>query len=99
MPGPRGLHRSPPRSSTEWKKSAEPLHKQWADNVRKAGGDPDAIMKELKQSLAQIQGGVLTGAARSQFDWTLSHSRLTPAAAGCPPPSPPMGRCDPAKGR
>jgi TRAP-type C4-dicarboxylate transport system substrate-binding protein len=37
----------------EWKKSAEPLHKQWADAVRKAGGDPDAIMKELKQSLAQ----------------------------------------------
>ena len=37
----------------EWKKSAEPLEKQWADNVRKAGGDPDAIMKELKQSLAQ----------------------------------------------
>ena len=45
----------------EWKKSAEPLEKQWADNVKKAGGDPDAIMKELKQSLAQIQGGVLTG--------------------------------------
>ena len=45
----------------EWKKSAEPLEKQWADNVRKAGGDPDAIMKELKQSLAQIQGGVLIG--------------------------------------
>jgi len=37
----------------EWKKSAEPLEKQWTDNVRKAGGDPDAIMKELKQSLAQ----------------------------------------------
>src|SRR6478609_3425846 len=37
----------------EWKKSAEPLEKQWADNVRKAGGDPDAIMKELKRSLAQ----------------------------------------------
>jgi hypothetical protein len=37
----------------EWKKSAEPLEKQWADNVRKAGGDPDAIMKELKQSLGQ----------------------------------------------
>jgi len=32
----------------EWKKSAEPLEKQWAENVRKAGGDPDTIMKELK---------------------------------------------------
>src|SRR5258705_7446549 len=39
----------------EWKKSAEPLEKQWVDNVRKAGGDPDAIMKGLKQSLAQYK--------------------------------------------
>jgi hypothetical protein len=39
----------------EWKKSAEPLEKQWADNVRKAGGDPDAIMKELKTSLGQYK--------------------------------------------
>jgi hypothetical protein len=39
----------------EWKKSAEPLEKQWAENVRKAGGDPDTVMKELKQSLAQYK--------------------------------------------
>jgi len=39
----------------EWKKSAEPLHKKWADNVRAAGGDPDAIMNELKASLAQYK--------------------------------------------
>ena len=39
----------------EWKTSAEPLHKQWNDNVRKAGGDPDAIMKELNQTLAQYK--------------------------------------------
>jgi len=37
----------------EWKKSAEPLLQKWADDVRGAGGDPDAIMKELKASLAQ----------------------------------------------
>jgi TRAP-type C4-dicarboxylate transport system substrate-binding protein len=37
----------------EWKKSAEPLEKQWADNVRKAGGNPDTIMKELKDQLTQ----------------------------------------------
>ena len=37
----------------EWRKSAEPLQKKWADNVRKAGGDPDAIMKELKAALAK----------------------------------------------
>ncbi len=39
----------------EWKKAAEPLEKTWADNVRKAGGDPDAIMKDLKATLAQHQ--------------------------------------------
>jgi TRAP-type C4-dicarboxylate transport system substrate-binding protein len=37
----------------EWKTSAEPLRKKWADNVRAAGGDPDTIMNELKASLAQ----------------------------------------------
>jgi TRAP-type C4-dicarboxylate transport system substrate-binding protein len=37
----------------EWKKAAEPLEKTWADSVRKAGGDPDAIMKDLKASLAK----------------------------------------------
>ena len=37
----------------EWKKAAEPLEKTWADNVKKAGGDPDTIMKELKAQLAK----------------------------------------------
>ena len=37
----------------EWRKSAEPLEKTWADNVKKAGGDPVAIMKDLKASLAK----------------------------------------------
>ena len=35
----------------EWRKAAEPLEKSWADNVKKAGGNPDAIMKELQDSL------------------------------------------------
>ena len=38
-----------------WKKSAEPLHKKWADDVRKAGGDPDAIMKDLNNELAKYK--------------------------------------------
>jgi TRAP-type C4-dicarboxylate transport system substrate-binding protein len=37
----------------EWKKSAEPLHKKWADDVKRAGGNPEVIMKELNDSLAQ----------------------------------------------
>jgi len=39
----------------EWKKSAEPLTKQWADGVRKVGADPDAVMKDLKAALAQFK--------------------------------------------
>jgi TRAP-type C4-dicarboxylate transport system substrate-binding protein len=37
----------------EWKKAAEPLVHVWADGVRKAGGNPDAIIKELKAALGQ----------------------------------------------
>jgi TRAP-type C4-dicarboxylate transport system substrate-binding protein len=38
----------------EWKKAAEPLKAVWADNVKKAGGNPDAIYDELKASLAKF---------------------------------------------
>ncbi|HUL86746.1 MAG TPA: TRAP transporter substrate-binding protein [Pseudolabrys sp.] len=41
----------------EWKQAAEPLAKVWADNVKKAGGDPDTIMKELKAQLAKDNAG------------------------------------------
>jgi TRAP-type C4-dicarboxylate transport system substrate-binding protein len=39
----------------EWKKAAEPLTKTWGDNVKKAGGDPETILKELKASLQQYK--------------------------------------------
>jgi len=38
----------------EWRKAAEPLEKAWADNVRKAGGNPDQIMNELKDQLSKL---------------------------------------------
>ena len=41
----------------EWKKSAEPLKQKWADGVKKAGGDPDAIYKGLEASLTQYNAG------------------------------------------
>jgi TRAP-type C4-dicarboxylate transport system substrate-binding protein len=41
----------------DWKKSAEPLKQEWAAGVKKAGGDPDAIFKELQASLAQYNAG------------------------------------------
>jgi len=40
-----------------WKKAAEPLEKTWADNARKAGVDPAAAMKELKDQLAKFNAG------------------------------------------
>ncbi len=44
-----------PAQLAEWRKSAEPLEKAWADNVKKAGGNPDAAMKELKAELAKFK--------------------------------------------
>jgi TRAP-type C4-dicarboxylate transport system substrate-binding protein len=39
----------------EWRKAAEPLANTWAGNVKKGGGDPGAIMTELKATLAKYQ--------------------------------------------
>ena len=35
----------------EWRKSAEPLVNTWSANVKKAGGNPEAAMKELADQL------------------------------------------------
>ena len=45
------------QQTEEWKQSAQFLYKQWADDVRKAGSDPDAIMKELQTALVQFNAG------------------------------------------
>ncbi|MEP7032061.1 MAG: TRAP transporter substrate-binding protein, partial [Pseudolabrys sp.] len=42
-----------PAQLAEWKKAAAPLEAKWADGVKKAGGDPAAIMKDLKAELAK----------------------------------------------
>ena len=34
-----------------WRKSAEPLRAKWAEGVKKAGLDPDAVLKELTDEL------------------------------------------------
>ncbi|HVZ53117.1 MAG TPA: TRAP transporter substrate-binding protein [Pseudolabrys sp.] len=44
-----------PAQLAEWKKSAEPLHQTWAANVKKAGGNPDQIMSELKADLVKYK--------------------------------------------
>jgi TRAP-type C4-dicarboxylate transport system substrate-binding protein len=38
-----------------WKASAEPVFSKWADGVRKAGGDPDTVLKELRAALNQFK--------------------------------------------
>jgi len=42
-----------PAQLADWKKSAEPLVKTWSENVKRAGGDPDAAMKELRAALTK----------------------------------------------
>ena len=39
----------------EWKKSAEPVVQTWAEAVKKAGGDPDAVLKDFKAVLAKYK--------------------------------------------
>jgi TRAP-type C4-dicarboxylate transport system substrate-binding protein len=40
-----------PAQLAEWRKAAEPLYAEWAANAKKAGYNPDEIMKDLKDSL------------------------------------------------
>jgi len=44
-----------PEQLAAWKKAAEPLHNTWAANVKKAGGNPDTIMNELKAELTKFK--------------------------------------------
>jgi TRAP-type C4-dicarboxylate transport system substrate-binding protein len=46
-----------PEQLKEWKASGEPVYKSWADAVRKGGGDPDAILKDLRAALDQYKAG------------------------------------------
>ncbi|MFZ0835927.1 MAG: TRAP transporter substrate-binding protein [Xanthobacteraceae bacterium] len=41
----------------DWKASAEPVYKAWADSVRKTGGDPDMVLKDLRNALDQYKAG------------------------------------------
>ena len=41
----------------DWKASAEPVYKAWADSVRKTAGDPDVVLKDLRNALDQYKAG------------------------------------------
>jgi TRAP-type C4-dicarboxylate transport system substrate-binding protein len=42
-----------PEQLAEWRKAAEPLQGEWAATVKKAGLDPDMVLRELRDSLAK----------------------------------------------
>jgi TRAP-type C4-dicarboxylate transport system substrate-binding protein len=44
-----------PAQLAEWRKAAEPLHAEWAESARKAGYNPDEIMRDLKDSLTKYK--------------------------------------------
>ncbi len=46
-----------PDQLAAWKKSAEPLRQTWADGVKKAGGDPVQVEKDLQAATAQYKAG------------------------------------------
>jgi TRAP-type C4-dicarboxylate transport system substrate-binding protein len=46
-----------PAQIDEWKKASEPLHKAWAESVKKAGGNPDEADKEFQAALATYKAG------------------------------------------
>src|SRR5665647_451602 len=41
-----------------WKKAVAPVEVQWANDVKKAGHDPKAVMDSLKQSLAKYKAAL-----------------------------------------
>jgi TRAP-type transport system periplasmic protein len=45
------VYKLTPEQSAQWRRSAEPLVRQWAANVRKAGNDSNAVMNALMASL------------------------------------------------
>jgi TRAP-type C4-dicarboxylate transport system substrate-binding protein len=45
------VYKLTPEQSAQWRKSAEPLVKQWAESVKKAGNDADTVMNALNAAL------------------------------------------------
>jgi TRAP-type C4-dicarboxylate transport system substrate-binding protein len=53
----REMYSVTPEQNELWMKSAEPIYKQWANEARKVGADPDAVLKDLRSALAQNRAG------------------------------------------
>jgi TRAP-type C4-dicarboxylate transport system substrate-binding protein len=53
----REVYKLSPEQVAQWRRAAEPTQAAWADDVRKAGGDPGAILGELRAALARHNAG------------------------------------------
>ena len=53
-------------SACRWKRSAEPLKQKWAADVKKAGGDPGAIMERAAGFAHAVQRRSLNAGVRAK---------------------------------
>ena len=51
----REVYKLTPEQLALWRNAAQPLQVQWADSVRKQGGNPDAIYSSLKQTIVKYK--------------------------------------------
>jgi TRAP-type C4-dicarboxylate transport system substrate-binding protein len=47
-----------PEQLAEWRKALQPLHASWADALKNAGGDPDAVDAALQATLKKYHAGL-----------------------------------------
>ncbi len=52
------VYKLEPAQLEAWKKTVEPLRERWAADVKKTGGDPDAIWKSLQDTNAKYGAGL-----------------------------------------
>ena len=56
--GGREIYSLTPDQLAAWKTAVAPVHKQWADEVKKRGDEPAPILKALQQSLAKYKSAM-----------------------------------------
>ncbi len=49
------VYKLTPAQLAAWAKASEPLQAQWAEGVKKGGGNPEAIMSSLKQTIVKYK--------------------------------------------
>ena len=54
----REVYKLTPEQLTAWKQAVAPVEVQWANDVKKTGQDPVAVMSAFKQSLAKYKSGL-----------------------------------------